>query len=180
MARQATGIVAAVALAIGAGAPAGAQHGRHRGRGAPRPAAAAPASTAPRRRRHPAAGGRHGRLRIAGDLRDGGTVTASGLTWRPGRLPAGDRLLSFEVAIAWQACRAGRCSAGADSTATPFAARRYVVGHADAGRRLRVTETATEVVQTRAAAVHLHGGPRGQDRSPLPPRPPPTRAAAAR
>src|SRR5262249_55171929 len=35
-------------------------------------------------------------------------------------------------------------------TATPFAASRYIVGHSDTGRRLLVTVTATEVVQTRA------------------------------
>jgi hypothetical protein len=91
-----------------------------------------------------------GRLRIAGELRDGATVAARGLSWRPGRLPAGDRLLSFEVGYSWQACGARGCAAGADSTATPFAARRYIVGHADTGRRLRVSETATEVVQTAA------------------------------
>jgi hypothetical protein len=92
----------------------------------------------------------HGHLRISGQLRDGGTVTAAGLGWRPGRLPRGDRLLSFEIAYAWQACdRAGRaCRTGAGSTATPLAARRYMAGHADTGRRLRVTETATEVVAT--------------------------------
>ncbi len=150
MARQATGIVAAVALAIGAGGPLAVAAASAAG-AATRASAAARAST-----RADASGIRPpvpaGRLRIAGDLRDGGAVTASGLTWRPGRLPAGDRLLSFEVAYAWQACRAGHCSAGADSTAAPFAARRYVIGHADAGRRLRVTETATAVVQTRAAA----------------------------
>jgi len=95
---------------------------------------------------------RHGHLRISGPLRDGGTVTATGLGWRPGRLPRGDRLLSFEVAYAWRSCdRAGRaCRTGADSTATSFAARRYVAGHADTGRRLRVTETATEVVAGRS------------------------------
>jgi hypothetical protein len=93
-----------------------------------------------------------GRLRITGLLRDGGTVAAAGLRWRPGRLPRGDRLLSFEVGYAWQACTpAGgrtRCRSAADTTATPFAARRYIVGHADTGLRLRVTETASEVVET--------------------------------
>ena len=91
-----------------------------------------------------------GRVRITGALRDGSTVAARGLRWRPGRLPAGDRLLSFEVGYSWQACGSRRCAAGADSTATPFAARRYVIGHADTGRRIRVTVTATEVVQTAA------------------------------
>ena len=90
-----------------------------------------------------------GTLRIAGALRDGSAITAAGLAWRPGRLPAGDRLLSFAVAYAWRAC-ATRCRTAADSTVTPFAAARYVVGHADTGRRLRLTETATEVVQTKA------------------------------
>ncbi len=96
---------------------------------------------------------RHGRLRITGRLRDGGTVAAAGLGWRPGRLPAGDHLLSFAVGYAWRACdQAGRhCVTGAGTTATPFAARRYQVGHADTGRRLRVTETATEVVATSRA-----------------------------
>ena len=37
---------------------------------------------------------------------------------------------------------------GADSTVTPFAARRYIAGHADTGKYLKVTETATEVVET--------------------------------
>ena len=93
-----------------------------------------------------------GRLRIAGALSDGGTVSATGLRWRPGRLPAGDRLLSFEVGYAWKACRAGSCRPAADSTATRFAARRYIAGHADTGRRLMVIETATEVVRTKGAS----------------------------
>jgi hypothetical protein len=89
---------------------------------------------------------------VTGDLRDGGTVTAAGLSWRPGRLPKGDRLLSFEVGYYWQACPAhGRCTAAADATVTPFAARRYVPGHADTGRHLKITETATEVVQLSSA-----------------------------
>jgi hypothetical protein len=92
-----------------------------------------------------------GRLHITGSLRDGGTVTASGKSWRPGRIGHGDRLLSFEVGYTWRACAGSRCTAGADSTVTPFAARRYVVGHADTGRRLEVTETATEVVETNPA-----------------------------
>ncbi len=47
-------------------------------------------------------------------------------------------------------CSPGRdvCRPAADTTATPFAARRYVVGHADTGRLLQLTETATEVVET--------------------------------
>jgi len=36
-----------------------------------------------------------GTLRVTGALRDGGTVRATGLSWRPGALPPGDRLLSF-------------------------------------------------------------------------------------
>ncbi len=90
-------------------------------------------------------------LSITGQLRDGGVVQAAGLSWRPGGLPRRDRLLTFEVAYRWRSCSSGRCRRAADSTVTPFAARRYVVGHADVGRRLRVTETATEVVETNAA-----------------------------
>ena len=91
----------------------------------------------------------HGSLRIAGLLRDGATVTAAGLSWRPGRLPRGDKLLSFEVGYYWRACPAhGRCLTAADFTAAPFAAWRYVVGHADTGERLAVSVTATEVVET--------------------------------
>jgi hypothetical protein len=94
----------------------------------------------------------HGTLRISGEPRDGAVVTASGLAWHAPRLPRGDRLLSFGVAYTWQSCAAnGRhCRTAAGSTATPFAARRYRAGHADTGRRLRVTETAAEVVQTKA------------------------------
>ncbi|HUD78651.1 MAG TPA: endo alpha-1,4 polygalactosaminidase [Streptosporangiaceae bacterium] len=90
---------------------------------------------------------RAGRLRITGSLRDGGTVRAAGLRWRPAALPHGDRLLSFEVAYTWRSCAAA-CRTAADSTATPFAASRYIAGHADTGRRLRITETATEVIET--------------------------------
>jgi hypothetical protein len=93
----------------------------------------------------------HGRLRITGHLQDGGTLRASGLRWRPGRLRPGQRLLTFGVLYRWRSCarRTGRCRPAADTTATPFAARRYVAGHADTGRYLRLTETAAEVVQTR-------------------------------
>jgi Glycoside-hydrolase family GH114 len=106
--------------------------------------AAARAIPAPRRR---------GSLRLTGRLRDGGTVRAAGLRWRPGALPRGDRLLSFAVAYAWTSCNAAgrQCHRAADATATPFSAGRYVVGHADAGRRLAVTETATETVETDVA-----------------------------
>ena len=95
---------------------------------------------------------RLGTLRVTGTLRDGSTVRAAGLHWKPGRLPAGDKLLSFGVAYYWKSCSAaGPCANAADSTVAPFAASRYIVGHADTGRRLRVTETATEVVETNPA-----------------------------
>ena len=92
-----------------------------------------------------------GTLRISGEPRDGAVVAASGLAWHAPRLPRGDRLLSFAVAYTWQSCgpHGGHCRTAAGTTATPFAARRYRAGHADTGRRLRVTETASEVVQTR-------------------------------
>ena len=63
----------------------------------------------------------HGTLRISGEGRDGAVVTASGLGWHAPRLPRGDRLLSFEVAYAWQSCATnGRhCRTAADQAATP-------------------------------------------------------------
>ena len=130
------------------------------GAGVPAPAslAAPAASAAPASPAAPAAGagprvpppGHRGTLRVSGLLRDGAVVTAAGLSWSAPRLPRGMTLLSFEVAYSWQSCAPNgqHCVTGADSAATPFAARRYVVGHADTGRRLRVTETASEVVQT--------------------------------
>ncbi len=92
----------------------------------------------------------HGTLRVSGAPRDGAAVTATGLRWHAPRLPRGMSLLSFAVAYSWQSCDAAgtHCRAGADSIAAPFAARRYTAGHADTGRRLRLTETAAEVVQT--------------------------------
>src|SRR5579871_4676892 len=101
--------------------------------GAPTPAAVATVRPAAARNVQPPQ--RSGALRIAGVARDGNVVRAAGLAWRPGRLPAGDRLLSFGVAFSWKIC-AGLCQAGSDSTTTPFAASRYVVGHADTGRKL--------------------------------------------
>ena len=92
----------------------------------------------------------HGTLKIAGDMADGGVVEAKGLSWAPPHLPSGDRILSFQVAYDWQACapQGGHCVTASDTTATPFAASRYIVGHADVGKRLKLTETATEVVET--------------------------------
>ena len=91
-----------------------------------------------------------GTLRIHGTLRDGAVVTAQGLTWHHAALPPGDRLLSFEVGYSWRACTTatGTCVPAADSTATPYAAARYIVGHADTGRHLRLTVTAREVIET--------------------------------
>jgi len=94
-----------------------------------------------------------GTLRITGSPRDGSVVTAAGLSWSPARPPKGETLLSFAVAYAWQSCQ-GRdrsCRAAADASATPYAARQYQVGHADTGRWLRVTETASEVIETAPA-----------------------------
>ena len=45
-----------------------------------------------------------GTPRIEGRMQDGGTVVARGASWRPPALPAGDRLLSFEVAYVWSTC----------------------------------------------------------------------------
>src|SRR4051794_33170143 len=91
-----------------------------------------------------------GTLRIAGTARDGAQVRAAGLRWHPGPLRPGQTLLSFQVGYEWRACNPadGSCRMGSDSTATPFAAARYVVGHRDVGRQLRLVETATEVVET--------------------------------
>jgi hypothetical protein len=95
----------------------------------------------------------HGRLVITGSAQDGSTVLAAGLRWSPGVLPHGDRLLSFEVAYYWSSCpaAAGGCVAAGDRTATPFASRTYIVGHADTGRRLRLREVATEDVESNAS-----------------------------
>jgi hypothetical protein len=114
-------------------------------------AAAATASTAATQVPPPA---HQGTLRVSGIPRDGAAVTAAGLSWHAPRLPRGMTLLSFEVAYSWQSCdRDGRhCRPGSDSAAAPFAARRYVPGQAEAGRWLRVTETASEVVETERVA----------------------------
>jgi hypothetical protein len=111
------------------------------------PAATGPAATGPAAAAAIPKPTAQGTLRIAGTLRDGGTVRAAGLSWRPGVLPGGDKLLSFAVSYTWQSC-AAKCGPGADSTVTPYAAQRYTAGHADTGRRLRLVETASEIVET--------------------------------
>jgi hypothetical protein len=144
-------LAAVVALSAGAAVPAAMA------------APAAPAtSAAPAAPGAPGAGAavhipapvHQGSLRISGVFRDGSTLTAAGLSWHPSRLPAGWQLVSFEVAYTWQTCTTAgtACKTAADTTATPFAARCYVVGHADTGRRLRLTETATEVVAPAGAS----------------------------
>jgi len=102
------------------------------------------ARTAPRASAPIPAPGHHGALRISGGPRDGAVVTASGLAWQVPRLPRGMRLLSFEVAYTWQSCaRDGReCRTAADPTRDPVRRPPVPAGHADTGRRLRVTETA--------------------------------------
>ncbi|MGE5134860.1 MAG: endo alpha-1,4 polygalactosaminidase [Gemmatimonadota bacterium] len=114
------------------------------------PPRAAPAATAGQPVPPPAP---RGSLRINGRPRDGAMVAATGLAWRVPRLPHGMRLLTFEVGYAWQSCRADgtHCVTAADSPVTPFAAARHRVAHSDTGRRLRLTETAAEVVETRPA-----------------------------
>ncbi|HSD01358.1 MAG TPA: endo alpha-1,4 polygalactosaminidase, partial [Gaiellales bacterium] len=54
------------------------------------------------------------------------------------------------VAYEWRSCppSGGRCRPGGGTTATPFAASQYTVAHSDTGRRLKLVETATEVVET--------------------------------
>ena len=114
---------------------------------------------------------RHGRLRITGRLRDGGMVAAAGLGWRPGRLPRGDHLLSFEVGYAWRACdQAGRrCVTGAGTTATPFAARRYQVGHARGGLAFQQAHRIRAVRSRVVAGVALPGYRRPGRLAPLGP-----------
>ena len=138
---------APVAPAAGAAAPAGSSTGSSTGSSIPAP-------------------GHRGALRISGVLSDGATVTAVGLSWSRPRLPRGMTMLSFAVAYTWQSCAADgkHCRVGADSTATPFAARDYVVGHADTGRLLRVTETASEVVQTHASTFAFQDSQRSVSR----------------
>jgi hypothetical protein len=118
---------------------------------APLPAAAgggAPAAPHARHRIAPPVA--LGRPRIAGTPRDGAVVRERGLRWHPGRLPAGDRLLSFEVAYEWRSCApsGAHCRPGGGTSSTPFAASRYTVAHSDTGRRLKLVETATEVTET--------------------------------
>ncbi len=91
-----------------------------------------------------------GTLHVQGNLRDGGFVSATGVQWHPGTLPAGDKLLTFTVTDTWNACASptSGCVAGADTTSTPMAAHSYIPGHADAGLYLQVVEKATEVIET--------------------------------
>ena len=132
MIRTASVLVVALALSLTAGVGANAAGSSHVHAAAPHPLP--PVAT--------------GTLRIEGTLRDGAWVRAAGLSWRPSKIPHGDRLLSFEVGYAWFRCGPSRCRRAADRTATPFAAMHYVVGHGDTRRRLRLVETATQVVET--------------------------------
>lgn len=145
--------ICALALAMLSTAPAAAASDGRTGAGAPRGSTQVTGGTSIAALRIPPPVP-HGILRIAGRFRDGAMVAGSGLTWRVPRLPRGTTLLSFEIAYHWQRCSArGRdCVRAADSTVTPFAAARYVVGHSDTGARLKLTETAAEVVETNPAS----------------------------
>ena len=95
---------------------------------------------------------------------------ARGLRWRAGPLPAGDRLLSFEVALRLAACTARPArplrARPADATATPFAARRYVAGHADTGPLLRADRDRDRGGRDRPGHVHVPGRARVAQRAP--------------
>jgi Glycoside-hydrolase family GH114 len=139
-------VLACMAAAAALAVPLGMAGTASSARGSPAAASAGAAAISPPVPR--------GILRMAGRLRDGSAARAEGLSWRPSQLPSGYKLLSFEVGYTWQACAArsggsgAHCVKAADTTVTPFAARRYIVGHADTGKYLKVTETATEVVET--------------------------------
>ena len=87
--------------------------------------------------------------------RDGLPVRAAGLSWRPVAAAARGHSCSASRSVTCgrrarpgPVARACTALTGADATVTPFAARRYMAGHADTGKYLKVTETATEVVET--------------------------------
>ena len=104
-----------------------------------------------------------GTLHVQGNLRDGGFVSATGVQWHPGTLPAGDRLLTFTVADTWHACASP--TAGASPAPTPPRPRSPPAATwsdiADTGLYLRVTETATEVVETDPATFTFRSGAPG-------------------
>lgn len=78
-----------------------------------------------------------GKLTVKGILRDGSTVTATGVTWTP---VAGT---VQSISYAWSACSTS-CGATAIPTHQPYLPT-LLLGPADAGKELRVIETATDV-----------------------------------
>lgn len=122
------GLAALVLALVAAGAQAGATAGP-------------PA----RRPRH------HGRLTLAGTLRDGSTVTATGVSWSvvPGALQS--------VSYSWSACTRAGCRALSVPPHQPYLPS-VLLGPGDVGRRIRVTETAVDVLrsgrETRASVAH--------------------------
>ncbi len=82
----------------------------------------------------------HGSLALSGSLRDGSAITATGLDWTaaPGSLQS--------VSYAWSACRGSHCAQLSTPVHQPYLAS-VVLAPGDVGKRIRVTETATDVLR---------------------------------
>jgi hypothetical protein len=80
----------------------------------------------------------HGTLTLTGTLRDGSTITASGVTWTP---VAG----SYQsISYSWAACTASGCGSLSTPAHQPYLDD-VVLGPGDVGKRISVRETATDV-----------------------------------
>lgn len=107
--------------------------------------AAATAGPTARRPRH------RGRLSLAGTLRDGSTVTATGVSWIavPGALQS--------VSYSWSACTGARCRRLSIPPHQPYLPS-ALLGPGDVGRHILVRETAVDVLrsgrQTSATVTH--------------------------
>jgi hypothetical protein len=81
----------------------------------------------------------HGTLKLTGTFRDGSTITAQGLSWHasPGSLQS--------VSYSWSACTRSRCARLSTPPQQPYLAG-VTLGPGDVGKRIRVRESATDVL----------------------------------
>lgn len=102
--------------------------------------AAATAGPSSRRPHH------RGRLTLSGTLRDGSTVTAMGVSWSA---PAG---ALQSVSYSWSACGRARCRALSIPPHQPYVPS-ALLGPGDVGRRIRVRETAVDLLKSGVEAT---------------------------
>ena len=79
----------------------------------------------------------NGALTLSGTLRDGSTITATGVTWTPSKGSV------QSISYSWSACSSSGCGALSTAVHQPYLDS-VILGPGDVGKRIKVSERATD------------------------------------